>query len=283
MTVVVMTIITVSALSAPLSTEARDANDIRSTLEERHRAIAETRMYQENDYKARDLSQRRLMEKRMDEVATKRVSHTALSLRDMMTAGSSEKKEPVSKSVTTKTTDSVTKKTQSTQTEPPVTKNEPTPKVVEEEIDTEIPVDVSADDFMSVLIVEIHRLTNIERQRAGLSPLGYDNALATIAKQHSEDMARNNYFSHTAQNGCDLTCRFNKGGYKARAWGENIAWRSSSQLPEAAALAAYFVDGWMNSEGHRRNMLSSNYTLEGVGLARIGNKVYATVNFARPQ
>jgi uncharacterized protein YkwD len=144
-------------------------------------------------------------------------------------------------------------------------------------------VNAPSDEFMMVLTSEIHRLTNVERERAGVSTLGHDNALAAIAKKHSEDMAKHNYFSHIAPNGCTLTCRINEAGYTARAWGENIAWRSSSKLPEAKELAAYFVNQWMNSDGHRHNMLSGNFTHEGIGLAQIGNKVYATVNFANPQ
>jgi len=154
--------------------------------------------------------------------------------------------------------------------------------VVEEEAVNNVSTDTLSDEFMMVLASEIHRLTNIERERAGVPMLGYDIALATIATGHSEDMAVNDYFSHTAEDGCTMTCRFDEAGYTAQSWAENIAWYSSSKLPEAKELAAIFVEMWMDSEGHRHNMLSSKYTREGIGLARSGDRVYATANFANP-
>lgn len=156
----------------------------------------------------------------------------------------------------------------------------PLPTATAEVVEVAPDTDAVSEDFISLLAHEIHRRTNQERERAGLPALAYDADLAAIALKHSDDMARNDYFSHTAQDGCDMTCRFEQAEYTAQSWGENLAWRSSSQLPEVSALAAYFVREWMNSSGHRRNILSSNYTHEGVGVVRVGDKVYVTVNFA---
>lgn len=155
------------------------------------------------------------------------------------------------------------------------------PVVDEPSVDT--PSESGADAYLATLATEIHRLTNIERSKVGVSTLAYDEALAAIATGHSEDMAQDDYFSHTTPEGCTLTCRFEAADYQASAWGENIAWRSSGTMPEAKELAAHFVEMWMNSTGHRQNMLSTNYTNEGIGLAKIGNKVYATANFAKPR
>lgn len=149
------------------------------------------------------------------------------------------------------------------------------------------PAEENSDDgeeptYTELVALEIHNLTNLTREEAGLPPLEADSALESIAKTHSVYMAENNYFSHTRLDGCDLTCRFDEAGYEASAWGENIAWMSSTVLPAPEELALRIFAGWMNSSGHRANILSGNFTNEGVGVAQIGNKVFATVDFARP-
>ena len=158
-------------------------------------------------------------------------------------------------------------------------------KVVEEEKETAPQSSLYDDDFAEELAYEIHRLTNIERNRAGLPSLSWDDGLARIAIGHSGDMINRDYFDHTAPGGpgfgsCDLTCRFDRAGYQAWAWGENIAYIGTS-YPEN--LAARFMEGWMNSPGHRRNILSENYTHEGVGVVVVGRYHFATANFARPR
>lgn len=166
------------------------------------------------------------------------------------------------------------------ETPPVVTEPEVTKPVVTE------PVVVSATDesaYLALITSEIHRLTNLERAKAGLATLEYDVALAHIAEAHSEDMATNEYFAHTALDGCTVLCRLERAGYDASAWGENIIWVSRLQLPDAATLAQQFVDSWMESEGHRENILRTTFTHEGVGVVKIGNRVYATADFSQPQ
>lgn len=284
---VAITIITASVVAAPYSTEARNESDTRSTPTLRYSSIAELRTHEGDRYRKRDISDIRLSHLRTDKVKIiTNESNTTPSPLGTTPVNSTEKVS-VSKPPTTnpivKVDDTVTENTQSTPSEVTPIKNEVESVVKSEETVNNDSTNAPSDEYMTVLAGEIHRLTNVERERAGVPMLGYDEALAAIATGHSEDMALNNYFSHTAQDGCTLTCRFNEAGYIAWSWGENIAWRSSSQLPEAKELAAYFVEMWMNSEGHRLNMLSSKFTLEGVGLARVGDKVYATVNFANPQ
>jgi uncharacterized protein YkwD len=152
-----------------------------------------------------------------------------------------------------------------------------------EKSNEDTPGESEAVVYLTVLADEIHRLTNLERSKAGVATLAYDDALAAIAMAYSEDMAEDDYFSHTTPEGCTLTCRIEAAGYQAVAWGENLAWRSSDTLPEAKNLAAIFVDMWMDSPGHKQNLLSTNFTHEGIGLAKIGTKVYATANFATPR
>jgi len=140
-----------------------------------------------------------------------------------------------------------------------------------------------SDAYLETVRAEIHRLTNVERNRAGLPSLAHDSKLANVAKGHSNDMLSRNYFSHTSPEGCNMACRLAKANYDYQAWGENIAWRKSSTQPDAQVLAKHFVDSWMNSPSHRKNILSSNFTHEGIGLAREGNLVYATASFADPR
>lgn len=137
-------------------------------------------------------------------------------------------------------------------------------------------------DFKTALERNIHSLTNEKRRAAGVSPLATDSDLAKTARAHSADMAANNFFSHTNLAGCSPSCRLQKAGYAYSAMGENIAWISGSAL-DADILAKKFVTNWMNSDGHRKNMLSPNFTHEGIGIAVIGNKVYATANFSKPR
>lgn len=155
----------------------------------------------------------------------------------------------------------------------------------EEEVDEQEDDDINdgslySDAFAEELAHEIHRLTNIERNKAGLPSLAWDNDLVRIAIGHSQDMVDDDFFAHTHPNGCTLTCRFDRAGYTAWAWGENIAYIGTSNTQ---GLAARFIQGWMDSPGHRRNILSDNYTHQGIGVVISGRYHYATANFADPR
>jgi len=134
--------------------------------------------------------------------------------------------------------------------------------------------------YETVVALEIHRLTNEERARKWLSPFVYDAHLAAIARGHSEDMVSGGYFDHISPSGCDTSCRLEIVGYEADAWSENIAWRLDSGLPSAPELAEYFMETWLESKVHRENIFSDTVTHEGVGVVRVGDTVYVTVDFA---
>jgi uncharacterized protein YkwD len=134
-----------------------------------------------------------------------------------------------------------------------------------------------------LLASEIHRQTNQIRREAGLSPLRYDRELEAIASKHSEDMLSRDYLAHESPDGCDVTCRVTRAGYQALYWGENIIWIEASVLPEHESLAASFMDSWMGSGGHRKNILSADYTHAGIGVAVDEGVAYVTVNFAQPK
>lgn len=124
---------------------------------------------------------------------------------------------------------------------------------------------------------QIHSRTNTARANNNLGSLSTDGTLTSIAQKRSEDMIAKNYFSHTSPGGCDLVCRFE--GLSYSAYGENLAeYYEFSSLTESE-LAATFINMWLKSTGHRRNLLSSGLTREGVGVAMKGNRVVVTVVF----
>ena len=110
---------------------------------------------------------------------------------------------------------------------------------------------------------EVTRLVNIERANAGLPALKNDWELARVAEYKSQDMHDKKYFNHTSPTyGSPFTMMKNFGiTYKSA--GENIA--------KGQNTAAEVVQAWMNSEGHRANILSKNFTHIGVGYVKDGN------------
>ncbi|SRR5579871_1671210 len=123
----------------------------------------------------------------------------------------------------------------------------------------------------------IFALTNQERARYRLPPLRNDQALDSIARGHSEDMLRRGFFSHTNPD------RESPGDRMARLHriligegAENI-WSGSGY--NANAVAEQIVGDWMNSPGHRANILNAEYTHLGVGAAMEGAEIRATQNF----
>lgn len=137
-------------------------------------------------------------------------------------------------------------------------------------------------DFITEVEQQIFILQNAERVKNGLPTLLPDATLAAVARAHSVDMAAKNYFNHTDLSGCSSACRVDNAGYAWRAVGENIYMMSGYQLP-ADATAQKMVEGWMNSPGHRANILGSAFTNAGVGVAEIGDSIYATVDLAQPR
>lgn len=107
------------------------------------------------------------------------------------------------------------------------------------------------------LVNQLQRLVNTERTKHGLQPLKVNAALATAAQRHSRDMAQNDYYSHTSLNGSMALTRVQASGYTPRLVGENIA----AGQPSAPAV----FRAWMNSPGHRANILNPEYREVGVG------------------
>lgn len=104
---------------------------------------------------------------------------------------------------------------------------------------------------------KVVELTNIEREKAGLSPLKIDSTLMKVSQQKAQDMSTNHYFDHISPTYGTPYDMMSKAGIVYSAAGENIAWGHPS--PEAV------VKGWMNSPGHRANILNNSFTYIGVG------------------
>ena len=100
-------------------------------------------------------------------------------------------------------------------------------------------------------------LVNVERQKAGLNALQMDESVRNVARLKSEDMRVNKYFDHTSPTYGSPFDMLKKFGVSYKSAGENIAQGYST--PEAV------VNGWMNSSGHRANILNASFTHMGVG------------------
>ncbi|MEG4109267.1 CAP domain-containing protein [Microcoleus sp. S13_C5] len=106
-------------------------------------------------------------------------------------------------------------------------------------------------------INRVLELTNIERSKLGLSPLTLNTQLLNAAENHSQNMALQDFFSHTGKDGSSLGSRISATGYQFSAAAENIA--AGSSTPEQV------VSSWMNSSGHRANILNPNLKEIGIG------------------
>jgi len=146
----------------------------------------------------------------------------------------------------------------------------------------------------------IHALVNRERAAKGLRPLAWDAKLAAIARGHSGDMAKRQYFVHASPEGENFDARYAKARYKCfvpvgdvvHGGAENIArddlWAKITMLGDRKyydwhsedELARRTVAGWMKSPGHRANILTPYWGREGLGVTVTRDlKVYLTEDF----
>ncbi|MDJ1473955.1 serine protease [Bacillus wiedmannii] len=106
-------------------------------------------------------------------------------------------------------------------------------------------------------------LTNAERAKQGLPALKIDTELSKVARVKSEDMQKNNYFDHNSPTYGSPFDMMKKFGISYTSAGENIA--QGQRTPEEV------VQAWMNSAGHRANILNNGFTHIGVGYVESGN------------
>ncbi|WP_446897350.1 CAP domain-containing protein [Clostridium sp. LBM24168] len=110
---------------------------------------------------------------------------------------------------------------------------------------------------------EVIRLVNAERSKNGLAPLKANAELSKVASVKAQDMIDKNYFSHTSPTYGSPFDMMKKFGISYTAAGENIAYGQKTP--------AEVMNAWMNSSGHRANILNSNFTEIGVGVAKDKN------------
>jgi uncharacterized protein YkwD len=189
-------------------------------------------------------------------------------------------------------------------TETPDPTPEPTPEPTPDPTEPHDPDDPGVNTYesdagetISSTAVErrVHELVNERRASNGLDALGYRDDLASVSRAHSEDMADRDFFSHGNPDGESITDRYGPTVWDTcSAYGENILYTYVDRTVRSDALgtyeatttdelAYYIVEGWMNSPGHRENILDETWTAEGIGVyfedTRWGMRVYATQNF----
>lgn len=128
------------------------------------------------------------------------------------------------------------------------------------------------------LEAQVRQQINQIRQQHGLKPLENNEKLAQVARNYSQTMARENFFSHTGADGSTPAQRVREAGIFYLMLGENLF--KSTNAPQPVPLA---VKGWMNSPGHRENILRPEFTETGVGIWQEGNTYYMTQLFMRSQ
>lgn len=131
---------------------------------------------------------------------------------------------------------------------------------------------------IEVAELEVVRLINEERAKAGVSPLEVDSVLMEIARERSEDMVRREYFSHYDPETNELLVRrlVKDRGYDPNDTGENV-FKQTTSLQKVIARS---VTWWMNSEGHRQNIIRNDFRTTGVGIAE-GSSIIITQVFLR--
>jgi uncharacterized YkwD family protein len=129
--------------------------------------------------------------------------------------------------------------------------------------ETEQTTEQNQSSELSQFEQEVVELTNQERAKQGLSPLKIDTELSKVAREKSRDMASNGYFAHNSPSYGSPFDMMKQFGISYSTAGENIA--KGQRTPEEV------VNAWMNSEGHRANIMNANFTHIGVGYVEQGN------------
>lgn len=137
----------------------------------------------------------------------------------------------------------------------------------------------------------IYKYTNDARTTNGLSHLRLNKDISKVARLHSYNMAENNFFKHVNPDGesptdrgnvLGVSCVKHYEGYYTMGLGENI-----HKIPKGHSYiknqfkqnAQFIVDGWMDSPGHRKNILNDKYEQIGIGVRIFNSNVYSTQNF----
>ncbi|USK58370.1 CAP domain-containing protein [Peribacillus asahii] len=129
--------------------------------------------------------------------------------------------------------------------------------------DTNKPTATETNTSVSAFEKKVVELTNAERAKQGLAPLTLDTELSKVARAKSQDMKDKNYFDHNSPTYGSPFDMMKSFGISYKSAGENIA--QGQTTPEQV------VQAWMNSQGHRENIMNSSFTHIGVGYVASGN------------
>lgn len=134
----------------------------------------------------------------------------------------------------------------------------------------------------SALARRVVELVNQERLKAGLLPLKWNDTLAAAATAYAQEMAARNFFAHNSPEGTTPVERARRAGYPAYGWGGLYV---GENLARGFSTAEGAMQGWMASDGHRKNILLPEYRETGVGVvtAPNGTKVWAQGFGSRPK
>jgi len=175
--------------------------------------------------------------------------------------------EATTETTTQATTEATTETTTQTTTE---TTTETTTQAATQTT-TETATNNTTQTENSNMASQVLNLVNKERQKQNLSPLKLDSELTKVAQLKSEDMKNKNYFDHTSPTYGSPFDMMKKFGINYKYAGENIA--------KGQKTAEAVVNAWMNSEGHRKNILNKNFTDMGLGYLKSGSTTYWTQMF----
>jgi uncharacterized protein YkwD len=143
---------------------------------------------------------------------------------------------------------------------------------------------VGATACLDAVETRILELAGEERRNRGLAPLQLDETLRSIARNHDDDMLARRFFGHVNPSGEGPADRIERQHRRLiGVTGENI-WESSGEYASAHAdLGAEIMRAWMNSPGHRENILRKEFTHLGAGVCAAGREIRATQEFATIQ
>lgn len=142
-----------------------------------------------------------------------------------------------------------------------------------------VPLDHSVTAPPSSIEAYIFEGTNKKRSQNKISKLSYSNHLAAVAHHHSRDMRERNYFNHDTPEGRSAKGRCKAMNVSDPNVAENISERSMRPNQTGEKLAEDIIDSWMDSPGHRKNILNSQYDEIGVGVYYDNRRLCATQLF----
>ncbi|MBF2073648.1 MAG: CAP domain-containing protein [Synechococcales cyanobacterium C42_A2020_086] len=149
----------------------------------------------------------------------------------------------------------------------------PLPVAIQQDAPSPTP---AQSDSIAEMELQVRQQINQIRQEQGLRPLENNEELAQVARNYSRRMAEQDFFSHTGPDGDTPAERVQSAGIFYFMVGENLF--TGTNIPQPVPAA---VEGWMNSQGHRENILRPEYRETGIGIWRRDNTYYFTQLFMR--